>query len=622
MSYAGLPDYFSGNPTIPVHAGSTRRPIPRATRGLLGGNTSGTTPDHGGYAAAVPRSRPVILLVATDPSLLLDEFGRYARDYDLVGATSAAEADRLAGELVDGRREVALVVTQTPLPDRATLATVEQWRTLIPTARRVVTAQRGEFLASAREIGQALGVGLIDAHLLLPQGPRDEEFHTAITELLSDWGSTVARPEVEMVQIVAVEDDPVTHEIRDFLGRSGIPGGVHTPDSEVGRQIVRAWRNRGDRVDESPIRWPLVRASSRGILMAPSSARMLAAQFYGRPGDVAGARVVDLAIIGAGPAGLAASVYGASEGLRTVCVEREVPGGQAGTSAMIRNYLGFSRGISGMRLAQRALNQAARFGANFFAGSTVTGLSPGRGGEPHEIHTDNGEIRARAVVIASGVSYRRLGIDSVEDLVGRGVYYGSAMTAAREMEDAAVIVVGGGNSAGQAALHLARFARSVTIMVRREGLAATMSQYLISEIEHNHRVHVMPTAQIVGGGGAGRLQFVDVEDTRTGEVGRRPIDGLFLLLGAQPRVDWLPATIARDSHGFVLTGRDVPRDRWVDGIPPEALATTVPGIFAVGDIRSGSMKRVAAASGEGASVVPLVHAWLATLPEPSDADRS
>ena len=310
-------------------------------------------------------------------------------------------------------------------------------------------------------------------------------------------------------------------------------------------------------------------------------------------------------------------MYAASEGLSTVILEAEAIGGQAGTSSMIRNYLGFPRGISGMRLAQRARNQALRFGTQFFTGQVVDELRPGFDGDPHVLCTDSGEVRARSVVISSGVAYRKLRVEPLEELVGIGVYYGAAMTAAREMEGQDVFVVGGGNSAGQAAVHLARFARSVTILVRRPDLAETMSQYLIGEIEYNPRISVRTCTTVVDGGGDGRLEWLGLEDVRTGEQERVPAYGLFLLLGAEPRCDWLPGAVARDERGFVLTGRDVPQEQWIDGLPPENLATTVPGIFAAGDIRSGSMKRVASASGEGASVVPLVHAWLAPDPGPA-----
>jgi thioredoxin reductase (NADPH) len=347
------------------------------------------------------------------------------------------------------------------------------------------------------------------------------------------------------------------------------------------------------------------------------SVRDVASRIYGRPADVDVDRVVDVAIVGAGPAGLAAAVYASSEGLSTVVLEAEAVGGQAGTSSMIRNYLGFPRGISGMRLAQRARNQAIRFGTRFFTGWPVTSFVPGEVDDagvptPHRLCTEGGDVLARAVVVSAGVTYRRLDAPGIERLVGLGVHYGSAMTAAREMEGYDVVVVGGGNSAGQAAIHLARFARSVTILVRRESLAETMSSYLVGEIEYNPRVTVQGCSEVVAGGPGddGRLGWVTVRDTRDGTETTRDCRGLFLLIGAAPHCDWLPDAVARDERGFVLTGRDVPQARWNGDLPPESLETTVPGVFAAGDIRAGSMKRVAAASGEGASVVPLVHAWL------------
>jgi thioredoxin reductase (NADPH) len=264
-----------------------------------------------------------------------------------------------------------------------------------------------------------------------------------------------------------------------------------------------------------------------------------------------------------------------------------------------------------MRLAQRARNQAIRFGTRFFTGWPVVALEPGAPGEPHLLRTEGGDVRARTVVISSGVAYRRLGIDAIERRVGQGVHYGAAVSAAREVEGYDVVVVGGGNSAGQAAIHLARFARSVTIVVRRRDLAETMSDYLVREIGYNDVIRVRPCTSIVDGGGEGdRLEWVTMRDLQTGQETQEAVAGLFLLLGADPHCEWLPESICRDARGFVVTGRDIPQHLWVGGSPPANLETSVSGVYAVGDVRSGSMKRVAAASGEGASVVPLVHAHL------------
>ncbi len=545
---------------------------------------------------------PCILLIApTHGEGLADEFRRYERDYDVHLIGSVVDAEQLTEGLVAQGRQVAMFVAESQLPDGHVLEAFARWRAVVPTARRLVAAHRSRFLLDADDLRGGLAKGKYDAYLLMPQGARDEEFHTAVCELLSDWGSTVAAPEVESVRIVTPVADALTHGIRDFLDRMGMPNRTFGPDTDEGRELV-------DAAGPDPA-FPLVRAMERGVF-SPRSVRDVAVRVYGAPTDIDVTTVVDVAVVGAGPAGLAAAVYASSEGLRTIVLEAEAIGGQAGTSSMIRNYLGFPRGISGMRLAQRARNQALRFGTRFFTGWSVTALEPGTGGQAHLLRTDGGDIRARSVVVSTGVTYRKLRVPGVESLVGSGVFYGSAMTAAREMEGADVVVVGGGNSAGQAAIHVARFARSVTILVRREGLEATMSRYLIGEISFSPRITVLPLSEVVDAGGDGRLEWIRVRETGSGSESERPCHGLFLLLGADPHCEWLPESVVRDDRGFVLTGRDVPSSLWTDGLPPANLETTVPGIFAAGDIRAGSMKRVAAASGEGSSVVPLIHAWL------------
>ncbi|HEU5038224.1 MAG TPA: FAD-dependent oxidoreductase [Nocardioides sp.] len=549
-------------------------------------------------------STPAIVLIGAEhPDELRDAFARYEREYDLRLTRSCREAVEATHDVLAGGATVAMYVSESVVPDaESVLHAFHKVREKVPTARRVIAAHWDRFLADAPGLRSGMATGKYDAFLLMPRGARDEEFHNAITDLLSDWGSTVPDPEVVSVKIVSPTRDGLTLAIRDFLDRMGMPSAVYPPESDGGQYVLARW-------DGEPA-YPLVYALNRPVVQA-TSVRDVAIALYGAPTELDLDHVVDVAVVGGGPAGLAAAVYAASEGLSTVILEAEAIGGQAGTSSMIRNYLGFPRGISGMRLAQRARNQALRFGARFFTGQVVDDLRPGSDGEPHVLCTESGEVRARSVVIASGVAYRKLRVDPLEELVGSGVYYGAAMTAAREMEGQDVFVVGGGNSAGQAAMHLARFARSVTILVRRPSLEETMSAYLIGEITYNSRISVRTCTQVVDGGGDGRLEWLCLEDTRSGERDRVPAYGLFLLLGAEPHCDWIPDGIARDPRGFVLTGRDVPKEHWVDGLPPAELATTVPGIFCAGDVRAGSMKRVASASGEGASVVPLVHAWLA-----------
>ena len=554
---------------------------------------------------------PVILLVSGEYlDVLTEQFRRYAHDYDVRGARTAAEAKAELVAAAERGQPVALIVSESQLPDELMLLAMHEWRAMVPTSRRIVVIPIARFGEESGSLRPYLQKGKFDTYLVLPQGRRDEEFHYAITELLSDWGATVATSVIDSVRIITPEASPLALAIRDFLDRQGMPHRTYPPDSPQGQEALA-------RLDGPPS-YPLVHLATsvfadRPVLM-PTSTRELGAMIYGRPSDIEVDTVVDLAVVGAGPAGLAAAVYGASEGLSTVVIESEVIGGQAGTSSMIRNYLGFPRGVSGMRLGQRARIQAIRFGARFFTGWPVEELQPGVDGAPHTLVTSGGTVRARAVLVASGVAYRRLGVEPLEELVGSGVHYGAAMAAARDMEDRDVYVVGGGNSAGQAAIHLARFARSVTILVRRDDLAATMSRYLIDEIEWNPRVSVRPCTQIVDGGAVeGQLGWLVLRDVRTGAEEKVDAGGLFLLIGAAPHCDWLAEAVQRDEHGFVLTGRDVPTDCWVDGLPPENLATCVPGVFAAGDVRSGSMKRVASASGEGASAVSLVHGYLEGL---------
>jgi thioredoxin reductase (NADPH) len=551
---------------------------------------------------------PVIVLVGEEHcERLRDEFWRYSREYDLRTARSSAEALAVAEEVLAGGSTVALFVSDAVLPDEDIRDACKLWQTAVPTARRVVVPPVERFASHwGRELRPEMSKGTFDSLLLMPQGVRDEEFHNAITDLLADWNSTVADPEVIHARIVATEPDALVRDLQDFIDRMGMSSQVEAPDSEMGRAVLAKLPGA-----QLPVVWLDQREP-----VAVGSVRELATSTYGSMTESSFEGVADLAVVGAGPAGLAAAVYGSSEGLDTVVLESGAIGGQASTSSMIRNYLGFPQGISGKRLGLRARIQAQRFGTRFYTGWEVEGLTPGNG-RPHVLTTTGGEVRARSVVIATGVRYRKLEVPAIEERLGRGVYYGAALTAARELEDANVFVVGGGNSAGQAALHLVRFAGSVTILVRRPGLEETMSQYLIGEIANSPRIAVEGSTRVVDGGGEFKLEWITTEDVHTGNRRTRPAAGLFLLLGASPHAAWLPEQVATDDRGFVLTGRDIPRDRWLGTVPPSNLSTTVPGVFAVGDVRSGSMKRVAAAAGEGASVVPLIHSWLDSQESPA-----
>ena len=551
-----------------------------------------------------PRAKPVILLVTTAESrdVIENEFrSRYARDYDVRTLQGPGGAVEAAADLLADGRQIALLGVDNALPGEP-LEIVDALRRISPSSRRIVLVSMGTFREALQVLRPALAVGRLDTYLLIPQGPRDEEFHTAITEYLSEWGTSTSTPEVVGVRIVDDGTQPEVAGIRDFLDRMASPWTRYRPDSPVGRELF------AEVGDDAPL--PLVSAFGLPTISGATE-QLVASAFYGSPQDLGDDYVADLLIVGAGPAGLGAAVYGASEGLQTVVLDTEAVGGQAGTSSMIRNYLGFPRGVSGMRLAFRARLQATRFGARMFTGRAVEALSLG---DLHEVSYGDGVLKARSVLIACGVRYRRLGVAALESLVGMGVYYGAAASVAREMEGRDVYIVGGGNSAGQAAVHLSRFARSVTIVVRRRSLAETMSAYLVDEISTHDDITVRTRSRVVDGGGDRHLEWIELQDDE-GITERVPADGLFLLLGAEPGCDWLPAEVKRDARGFVLTGRDIPKELWRDGIPPAPLETTVPGIFAAGDIRAGSMKRVASASGEGAGAVAQVHAHLAPAPD-------
>jgi thioredoxin reductase (NADPH) len=381
------------------------------------------------------------------------------------------------------------------------------------------------------------------------------------------------------------------------LERLGVPCGLHRPDSEEGIAITQRAGGRPS--------LPLVEVMGGPILSDPTTRDLAVA--FGAAVDV-GTTEFDVVIVGSGPAGLGAAVYAASEGLTTLVLEGDAFGGQAGTSSMIRNYLGFPRGITGRQLGRRAVIQASAFGARFDMARAAIGLEVG---PPRRVLLDDGAAAVgRAVILACGVTYRRLGVPALEDLLGAGVFYGSSTSEARGLQDADVVVVGAGNSGGQAAVHLARYARHVTVVARGDALETTMSTYLIRELSMNPRVTVRTGVNVVDGGGDGRLEWIELADRRDGRCDRIATAGLFVLIGTETRTGWLPPTIQRDDHGFVLTGASLDLVDWPLTRPPLPLETSVPGVFAAGDVRANDVKRVAAAVGEGSMSVPMVHRYL------------
>ncbi len=546
-------------------------------------------------------ARPVVVVVdaedASRQALARELEGRYAADYRIVSGASPEEAlaglEQLRGEGAD----VPLVLADQWMPVRTGAQFLARVRELYPTARRVLLITWGDQSAPA-PIVEAAALGQIDFYLPKPVWSPDEQFHRAITESLEQWWRQQGG-QFAAVTVIGTEPSARVHEIRDLLTRNSIPFGFQRADSEEGSAALQRLG-----LDQSS--GPVVTLYTGVVLADPANAQVAEALGVStRPAET----TYDVVVVGAGPAGLAAAVYGASEGLRTALLEREAFGGQAGTSSLIRNYLGFPRGISGAELAGRAYEQAWMFGTQFVYGNPATTLAID--GDLCVVGLQDGSaVTSRAAVIATGVSYRRLAVPGLESLAGAGVFYGAATTQAQALAGKRAFVVGGGNSAGQAALHLSKYARHVTILVRSASLAASMSQYLIREIEAATNIDVRYRTEIADGGGDGRLEQLRLRHRDTGDTGTEPADGLFVLIGAQPYTEWLPAAVGRDQWGYILTGPDL-AERWTLQREPYLLETSTPGVFAAGDVRHGSVKRVASAVGDGSIAIRLAHDYLA-----------
>ena len=488
------------------------------------------------------------------------------------------------------------------LPDSTGTELLAQVRQLHPAARRVLLITWGD-QASTERILRATILGDLDAYVVKPGPPPDERFHRFVTEQLDEWGQSHL-PRAEVVRVVGEEWAARSHELRELLGRNGIPFGFYPAGSPEGQRLLE---ETGAAVESLPV---VVMFDGR-VLARPSNAEV---------GEALGVRTkpgsgcYDVTVIGAGPAGLAAAVYGASEGLATLILEPEAMGGQASTSSLIRNYLGFPAGVSGGELAVRAYQQAWNFGAEYVYGNPATGLR--KDGQELVVTVADGSMaRSRAVVVACGMAYRRLGIPALDALVGAGVFYGAAASEARAMQGGEVFVVGGANSAGQAAVHLARYAARVTVLVRGRSLTDGMSEYLIREIESAANITVRCRVAVTGGTGQGRLERLTLTDLDSGEAETVSAMALFVMIGAEPRTQWLPDAVRRDRSGFVLTGADLLEDGrppagWPLARLPMFLESSLPGVFAVGDVRRGSIKRVASAVGEGSIAIRLVHDYL------------
>jgi thioredoxin reductase (NADPH) len=574
------------------------------------------TAAYEGLAAAVrgetAGAQAAIVIVSREPGareILHRELSkRYGADYQILVCGRPAELAPWMRDLLAAGLPVALVIGGVGGQDRDGIEVLAAIRAIDPTALRVAAVRWGDW-QSMRSIFDAVTLGTVDHWVTRPVQTTDEEFHRSITEFLREWSSQRGGG-FEPVQVIGERWSARSQELRDLFSRHRVPAGFYDATSEQARQMLREL---GLQSPELPL-VVLQFGAERSTLVNPSNLQI--ADAFGVMTPVSPEEVFDVAVVGAGPAGLAAAVYASSEGLRTVVVEHEAIGGQAGTSSMIRNYPGFSQGVSGARLAQETWRQAWTFGTTFLYMRQAESLSA-KDGHYRLRLSDGGVLTSRTVVIATGATYQRLGIPRLEALQGRGVFYGAAVSEAPAMRGQNVFVAGGGNSAGQTALYLAKWADRVTVLVRGESLADSMSDYLIRQIGSAPNVDVCYRVQVADGTGTGtgHLQSLVLQGTASGARRSVPAGALFVLIGSHPRTQWLGDSVARDRRGFILTGPDLPAGtghRWPPGRPPMPLETSLPGVFAAGDVRRGSVKRVASAVGEGAATIPLVHRHLQT----------
>ncbi|MDP9317551.1 MAG: FAD-dependent oxidoreductase [Actinomycetota bacterium] len=551
-------------------------------------------------------SKPAILTVDDDPmvsaAISRDLRRRYGADYRIVRATSGAEALAVLTKLALRNQPVALIASDQRMPEMTGIEMLEQARIQAPGAKYLLLTAYADTDVAIKAIND---IGL-DYYLLKPWDPPEEQLYPVIDDLLGDWRR--ANPDhTSDVRVVGHRWSGRSHEIKTFLARNHVPYRWYDIERDAEAQRL------SDLAQATAADLPLVLVPEGETLRSPSTL------------DLAGALglrtraqqpLYDVCIVGGGPAGLAAAVYAASEGLSTVIVEREGPGGQAGQSAAIENYLGFPKGLSGSDLTQRAVAQVSRFGAEMVLARDVVGFQT-RGPVHAVLLEGSGEIEARALIVATGVSYRRLEAAGLDELTGRGVYYGATASEASQCQGDDVYVVGGANSAGQAALNLAGFARRVVLVVRAATLEDTMSRYLVERITSAPHIEVRYRSEVVACRGDGHLEALTLSDRDSGVREEVSSSGLFVFIGASPRTEWLGPEVVRDNKGFVVTGQDLQSPAHAQCWPlpraPFALETSVPGVFAAGDVRLDSMKRVASAVGEGAMSVYLVHRYLATI---------
>ena len=551
-------------------------------------------------------SKAIILSIDDDAQVLRavsrDLRGKYRQDYRIISTESANEALELLAELKKKSETIALFLVDQRMPEMLGVEFLEKARSFYPNAKRVLLTAYSDTEAAIRAINEVS----LDYYLMKPWDPPEEKLYPVLDDLLDDWSSTVI-PDYKGLKIIGLQYSPKSHALKDFLSGNLIP--YKWFDYETHEKVEELMHEHA--FDEKDL--PVV-ITEEGEKLIDPDIRELSKVIGMKP--EAKETVYDVAIVGAGPAGLAAAVYGASEGLNTLLIEKRAPGGQAGTSSRIENYLGFPSGLSGQDLARRAITQATRFGTEFLSPQEVVGVEV-RDGYKILHMVDGSEVRSKSLVITSGVNYRKLEAKGVEQFTGAGIYYGAAMTEAAACKNKDVYIVGGGNSAGQAAMYVANFAANVYIVIRRESLTSSMSQYLIDQIGKTENIHLLSHSQVIETKGDNKLESLVLENTQNQETREVEAGALFIFIGAKPYTDWIKLGVIKNEKGYIETGRDLVRHEefksvWKEDRDPALLETCAPGIFAAGDVRAGAMNRVASAVGEGAMSIKMVHEYLAS----------
>jgi thioredoxin reductase (NADPH) len=557
-------------------------------------------PDPGQRDRSVRPSarRPVIVVVDDDTTVLNaiahDLREHFAEGFRVIPLSSGENALEAVRSLVRRGEQLAMFIADQRMPGMTGTDFLVQARRAAPTARRVLLTAYADVEAAIQAINEVS----LDYYLVKPWDPPEERLFPVVEDLLSTW-HVEAPPELTGARVIGHRFSRESHVLREFLARNRIPARwLDVERDDEAQQLLEA-------ASVSPDALPVALLEDGSVLERPSLREL--AQRFGIGGNPASDHY-DLVVIGAGPAGLAAAVYGSSEGLRTVLIEREAPGGQAGQSSRIENYLGFPAGVSGSDLARRAADQARRLGAEIVTMRDAVALRPEGYGRVIEL-SDRGALTASSVIVACGVSYRRLDIPGFEEYLGRGIYYGAALSEARGLGGQTIALIGGANSAGQAAVYFATFGARVTLLVRSSSLRKSMSHYLIAQIEALDNIEVCTDTEVVGAEGDERLRALQLRHGDQ-ERGRRLFDACFVFIGAEPRTDWLAGVLARDEAGFILAGPDVKGRGWPLRRDPYPLETSVPGVLVAGDVRARSIKRVASAVGEGSMAVALVHDYL------------